>query len=546
MYLLITFIGLTLCTSCNCLVSLVINTGIHVSGVSNYLIIYPSLIYLLKTLPCIDFYYKSRPELFKDIILLSFRTGGQLHGILKRVCSGDSSSPPANSSGCHCPPLVAAIKCGQVALVRILLRHGADPNCGTERIHTHSNRNESYLPLVNACRKENTELAALLLKSGARVRLRDSDGRSAMGVDQLYTSHNYGNSKKIFNLLIRFNGNVNEVCNSSGQTPVQLACQYGNNEIVGFLLEKGSNVNVSHPQTCIHYACCSGSARVLELLLSTGLQLSPQAKLCFSIPDASEGGELSMVFLRNGCGDVAIQWAIRNEQLAFLEKILERGDRRVTIPIPKGVQRSMSVVCWMLLARSNVVGVDIQPNILTEGFLDHNRTVMLFLQCLQPGRFSNKHQFPTEKLKSTTATFDTIPTDEQHPYQQPVNLVDVQNPERFTRHRPPSLLVMSVASVRDTLSRVIDDASLLFAINKLPLPNMIKRQLRLDSFIEALAPRDKSLPSIHDSSTVFSLSVNVNYEQSKHTFSPDTAVISFMLFMALVTLVLHIWKYYYL
>ena len=121
-----------------------------------------------------------------------------------------------------CPPLILATRCGRVAVARLLLERGADPNC----VNLHST------PLIIACQHRSCAMATLLLDFGADVNTTDN----------------------------------------RGQTPLTHACLAYDDELdlVTLLLDRGADILKGIRRTPLGYAVHAGKKNVTRLLLQRG------------------------------------------------------------------------------------------------------------------------------------------------------------------------------------------------------------------------------------------------------------------------------------
>ena len=114
------------------------------------------------------------------------------------------------------------------ALVRFLLRHGANPNVQNQGRET---------PLLCAVRDTELQIVRMLLQRGAKADTRDAGGATpllwAVGRD----------APTLAALLIKAGAKVN-VSDAIGTTPLNWACSIGSPKMVRLLLAHGANVSV--------------------------------------------------------------------------------------------------------------------------------------------------------------------------------------------------------------------------------------------------------------------------------------------------------------
>ncbi|KAI8714627.1 hypothetical protein NCS52_01183000 [Fusarium sp. LHS14.1] len=160
--------------------------------------------------------------------------------------------------------LIAASKGGHVEVVRILLEAGANIEARAE---------DGRTPLIAASIHGHKTLASLLIKHRANVNAQDEDGKSSLhhateSATRLYIDNSLRGS---FMKLLLDNGAAVEARDSSGQTPLLVACRNGQTEVERLLVEQGANVNARDEEgnTPLFWDCDSfaGYARGEPLLL---------------------------------------------------------------------------------------------------------------------------------------------------------------------------------------------------------------------------------------------------------------------------------------
>ncbi|XP_077885306.1 ankyrin repeat and SOCS box protein 3 isoform X3 [Ictidomys tridecemlineatus] len=150
----------------------------------------------------------------------------------------------------------AAVENGQIDVLRLLLRHGANVNgshsmCGWNSLH-------------QASFQENAEIIKLLLKKGANKECQDD-----FGITPLFVAAQYGKLESL-NILISSGANVN--CQALDKAnPLFIAAQEGHTKCVELLLSSGANpdlyCNEDNWQLPIHAAAQMGHAKILDLLI---------------------------------------------------------------------------------------------------------------------------------------------------------------------------------------------------------------------------------------------------------------------------------------
>ncbi|KAF5918037.1 hypothetical protein HPG69_019843 [Diceros bicornis minor] len=149
-----------------------------------------------------------------------------------------------------------AVENGQVDVLRLLLRHGANVNgshsmCGWNSLH-------------QATFQENAEIIKLLLKKGANKECQDD-----FGITPLFVAAQYGKLESL-SILISSGANVN--CQALDKaTPLFIAAQEGHTECVELLLSSGADPNLycneENWHLPIHAAAQMGHTKILDLLI---------------------------------------------------------------------------------------------------------------------------------------------------------------------------------------------------------------------------------------------------------------------------------------
>jgi len=168
-------------------------------------------------------------------------------------------------------------------LVQALLEYGADPNVYPLSQLSYCGIDYSLPPLFAACRGGNTALVILLLKYGAVVNHRTEFGRTALhyaiGCDNdgiTSCSESTKSSVSTAKMLLSSGANVN-VMDRTGASPLYLACDRGKTELVKLLLSHGANPNViaaERPKHPVHAACTGHNYDSLKLLLEYNADVS--------------------------------------------------------------------------------------------------------------------------------------------------------------------------------------------------------------------------------------------------------------------------------
>lgn len=127
-----------------------------------------------------------------------------------------------------------AIERCDVAIVRLLLTHGANPNSGVN--------GPVQTPLIGAARLGCWEITDVLLTAGA-----DPNGRAGLPTrvqPPLYTAAYYGHRRVVASLLSA-GANPNGRVDRGGPTPLMEAARHGDVTMAEWLIRKGADANLT-------------------------------------------------------------------------------------------------------------------------------------------------------------------------------------------------------------------------------------------------------------------------------------------------------------
>ncbi|XP_050498110.1 ankyrin-1-like [Diabrotica virgifera virgifera] len=168
-------------------------------------------------------------------------------------------------------PLHEAVKRGYLDIVELLLKRSANVNLSTSRFLT--------TPLHLAAIFGHLEVVKLLITYGASLETKcdiglPADYRSELSyVDRDHASYIIQNAWD-FDIQGNFT------------TPLTLAADCGNTEVVKLLIERGADVNKSNDDGCnvLHIASGYGDVEIVSLLLQKESNLEARINLCGSTP----------------------------------------------------------------------------------------------------------------------------------------------------------------------------------------------------------------------------------------------------------------------
>jgi ankyrin repeat protein len=267
-----------------------------------------------------------------------------------------------------CTALHEAVKQRDLVLVQMLLASGADPN---------SLDKDGFSPLEYATWQGYLPSITLLLEKGADPSLATIDGYTPL---HLAAMSNYVEAAKLF---IEKGADVNARAeiNHISCTPLDLAINLADADLVQLLLEKGAKPNIAQNSLEIfHWAAENGHLDIVRLLLARkadfNIHINDQ-NTCKALSLAATQGHLSVarLLLAEGAdpnvatenGFTPLHWAAENGQLELVNLLLANGAHCNTAAGPDGftplhlaVDQAEVSVARLLLAS----GAD--PKIATE------------------------------------------------------------------------------------------------------------------------------------------------------------------------------------
>jgi ankyrin repeat protein len=248
-----------------------------------------------------------------------------------------SSSLTADGSG-----LLDAVRAGNVAAVRSLLKSGADPNQaaadGSTAVHW-------------AVHGDNLTMLNALLAAGAKP-----DGVTRYRIAPLTLAAQNGNAAIVERLLAA--GANPDTASEEGQTALMTAARNGNVAAVRALLKRGAQVGLAESfrgQTALMFAAGEGNTDAVRLLLEFGAKRDDRSKggytpLLFAV--RNNRYETVTFLLAQGAnvndrlpdGTTALSIAILNADFDLAAMLLDSG-ADPNIPDPRG--HPLHVVVWL-------------------------------------------------------------------------------------------------------------------------------------------------------------------------------------------------------
>lgn len=154
-------------------------------------------------------------------------------------------------------PLMLAVECGDLAIVKALISNGA---------HVNEKNKRGMTALIPASVKGHTEIVQLLLDASANLEETWEKGGTA-----LYESAQQGHNA-IVQTLIAKGANINARLRHNGWTPLMIAVAEGHTTTAVIILESGAEVNISNNKgrTALMFAAWHGDNEITEMLLKYG------------------------------------------------------------------------------------------------------------------------------------------------------------------------------------------------------------------------------------------------------------------------------------
>ena len=191
----------------------------------------------------------------RNTLLIVAAEEGQVECLELSIEYGAIINDPTNDS-----VLYKACENGHIEVVKVLLKHHADPN------------RSSVPPLNIACAKGHLEIAKILIENGAIVNLADEDAVSAL------QEASGGGNAKLVEYLISKDAELDR-CNSDYWTPLHIAYCKRDFKMMEVLVKHGADVDVHGPggdedyndeDTCLNLACKNGDMEMINFLLAHG------------------------------------------------------------------------------------------------------------------------------------------------------------------------------------------------------------------------------------------------------------------------------------
>lgn len=189
----------------------------------------------------------------------------------------EAGANPNDVSKNRLSPLLRAVERdppNQVAIVKVLLKHNADPE---------SRDNKGRTALMTAAWKDHYHVLELLLRAGADINGKDTRGRNVLhnlGADKLMK---WGSSTLGLVLTQDIHIDGDDARDELGRTPLQWACATGKMHLARALLDRPGNLKAdihatdSRGKTSLHLASSHDREDIAELLIERGAFVNAQS-----------------------------------------------------------------------------------------------------------------------------------------------------------------------------------------------------------------------------------------------------------------------------
>ena len=210
------------------------------------------------------------------------------------------------------PPIIEAVKAGDLEAVRTQLANGADIN---------ARQGDGATALHWAAHRDDLEAVRMLLAAGAQI-----DIANDLGATPLWLAATNGGASVVEQLL---DGGANpNVALARGETPLMAAARSGTIRAVALLLERGADPNTTERergQTALMWAAAQRHADVARLLIAHGADLHARSTVWDQLENTAGNTNPSGNFRMAHGGSTALLFGARNGDVATAQVLVEGG-----------------------------------------------------------------------------------------------------------------------------------------------------------------------------------------------------------------------------
>lgn len=165
-------------------------------------------------------------------------------------------------------PLAEAVKRNNLEIARMLLEAGAMPE-NQFSIRYRGNPQGSYIPLTWAVNEKKPDMVKLLIEMGADINLSVKAGGWGNATPTALTQAAANGDMDMFNLLIHLGADINTP-GGSGFSPLQTAIRNGHTDIALELINMDAKVNTTTGIPSLLLAARNGNVPLMRVLLEKG------------------------------------------------------------------------------------------------------------------------------------------------------------------------------------------------------------------------------------------------------------------------------------
>jgi ankyrin repeat protein len=223
--------------------------------------------------------------------------------------------------------LNSAIKAGQRAAAIEMIAKKADVN---------ASESDGTTPLLWAAALDDTDLAARLMKAGAKPNVRNQLGDMPLAEAAFHAN------TEMLQALLNAGADPNAI-GPDGQTALMLISRTANVTAAKLLIEKGAKVNVKETQrgqTPLMWAAAASQAPMMRELLGRGAEVDAKTDADLMTPLVSPEPR---AIPRPPGGMTALLFAVREGCMDCVKALLEKG-AKIDLPDPEGVTPLISAV----------------------------------------------------------------------------------------------------------------------------------------------------------------------------------------------------------